>query len=265
MKPEDQAKQPELWRRVLNIVIGGCLIALFSGATPIPNSVLIMVLVGAGVFWFWRATSPAARVSAIAESVAAGLQGERISRSVWLEIRQAGSHGDLSGAVLDGPFAGRVLSSLSDPELLELLAQLDHSDRFSAKALRAWLAHARPHLDVQTLDEMANGDNALMPEEEASLAARIDQREKDLPPVPQPASIARQKFDRVAEPPAPPRSLEGMTEAEAFALLGILDTKDVARISNAYDRAVKMAGGEKEGGRETLARLALARRVLLGA
>lgn len=226
----------------------------------IPTQALIMILLFAGVGWFIWSVSP--RSTAATEEVAATLNGERIFRSVWLEIRQFGPGGDLSGAVMDGPFAGRVLSSLTDPELLELIEQFDHADRISAKALRAWVTHARPHLDIETLDVAEDSDKA--PEPEDAAPVRIDQRERDFPPVPQPASIARQKYDRVAEAPPPPRSHDGMSEAEAFAVLGILDTKDASRIRNAYERAVKMAGGEAGGAHETLARLKLARRVLLG-
>lgn len=259
---KDKKFEIEGWRQPLGIVIFFAIIQLFSDDPFLPRPALFAIVVAGGVFWFMASVSP--RRPAAAEEVAATLNGERIFRSVWLEIRQFGPGGDLTGAVLDGPFAGRILSSLTDPELLELLEQLDHSDRFSAKALRAWLSHARPHLDVGMPDEAADAEAVPEPESDASAPVMIDEREKHLPPVPQPASMARQKYDRVAEAPPPPRSLDGMSEAQAFAVLGILDTKDAARIRNAYERAVKMAGGEAGGAHETLARLKLARRVLLG-
>lgn len=254
--------EPEFWRRVLSFVLFLAIIQIFSDEPFLPRPLLFAILVAGGMFWFVSAVSP--RSAATAEDVAATLQGDRVFRSVWLEIRQFGPGGDLTGAVMDGPFAGRELSSLNDPELLELLEQLDHGDRISAKALRAWLSHARPHLDVGDSGEFENETVEADAPHSDPVPAYIDVREQDMPPVPQSSRVARHKYERVSEEPKPPRNLEGMTEAEAFAVLGILDTKDAARIRNAYERAVKMAGGEAGGAKETLARLKLARRVLLG-
>ncbi len=251
-----------------------------GGSSRISMSFILLIGGIFAIHFFVRSSARNAKARSDADE-GDSAQGTRIFRSTWLEIREFGQGGDLTGNVLDGNFAGRTLGKLSDRELIVLLDQFGREDRFTEKALRAWIAHARPHLEEATaVPHVSN-----VPPVPKSPVSRPQAGQSQAPQPEAPAQEGQrwrpasttQAGTLARNAPVPertrdvapvriqgPESLEGMTRGQAYSVLGILETNDPARIRNAYERAVKLAGGASGGSTKTLARIKLAQRVLLG-
>lgn len=92
-------------------------------------------------------------------------------RSAHLEMTLDHDSGDIDGRILGGPREGQVLSDLTLPELLQLLAEI-RSDEQSSKLLETYLDRAHPewhdHVDRSAQDrETPSPDARAMSREDA--------------------------------------------------------------------------------------------------
>jgi hypothetical protein len=71
-------------------------------------------------------------------------------RTALLEMRLDHDSGAMDGRVLDGPFRGRSLASMTRSELLRLAAGIDAADAQSLRLLRAYLDRSHPGWDRET-------------------------------------------------------------------------------------------------------------------
>jgi hypothetical protein len=85
-------------------------------------------------------------------------------RTRWLAMTLDHDTGAMDGEILQGPYAGRMLSDLSSQELATLAEALD-DDRESRQVFDAWLERAGPHAAAgssEETDSRAAGDDSVM-------------------------------------------------------------------------------------------------------
>lgn len=130
-----------------------------------------MVLIAAAIWLLFLRLFPvslalvalAARILAPDKTSASGRMPPRTSkvRTTHLEMTLDHDSGDIDGLILCGPRKGRILSELSMPELLGLLAEL-RDDEQSLKLLETYLDRAHPewHDDAERRAQDRDGPPA---------------------------------------------------------------------------------------------------------
>lgn len=155
-----------------------------------------------------------------------GVAGAQVSaiRTRFLAMRLDHGTGVMDGEVLDGPFAGRHLSDLGLDALLRMLELYRDQDGQSAAVLEAYLDRERG----------------------------LDWRDQD-----QPEGVSGGAAGRSAPVDG------GLSEAEAWAILGLEPGADVAAIRAAHRRLMQKLHPDRGGSDYLAAKINEAKRMLL--
>jgi hypothetical protein len=125
------------------------LIGLFSAMLPFTHKLLPLLL----PLLRWLPKLYRQHQRSRSGSQTAGQQSEIKTR--WLAMSLDHDSGDIAGTIVAGPFAGRQLTELSDPELYTLYQKALREDPEGVKLLDAYIARHRPDIrpDNQTFEE----------------------------------------------------------------------------------------------------------------
>ncbi|MEH6825940.1 MAG: DnaJ domain-containing protein [Motiliproteus sp.] len=117
------------------------LVALFSTLLPFARRLLPLIL----PLLRWLSNQQKQQQPHRPGQQTAGQQSQITTR--WLVMSLDHDSGDISGNIIDGPFAGRHLEALTDSELAQLYQQAIRQDPEGLKLLDAYIERHRP--DIQ--------------------------------------------------------------------------------------------------------------------
>lgn len=205
------------------LAVGTALFVLFRGRLEwliyIAPFALPFLLRGSHIFRRIRNAAKAARGPSPGQTTGV--------RTRWLAMRLDHDTGAMDGAVLMGPFAGRMLSDLTPDELAALARELD-GDAESRQVFDAWLDRMGPDMEGGASGDASGGEQT---------------------------SHGGQGSDR-GEP--------AMTPARAREILGVEEGASDKEIRDAHRRLMLANHPDRGGSSWVAAQINLAKDVLLG-